>query len=97
MGNATDELDGLRDEIDRIDDRIVELIAERVHTAERVAAVKSVEGKDIVDTDREADVVARYEERFRREDLGGANGRDLAESLIEISIERERAVEGDTG
>lgn len=94
MAGATDELGELRDEIDRLDDRIGELVSERVRVAERVAQVKTREGTDLVDENREEDVKSHYENLFERNDLDGENGRDLTERLIEISLEQEQEIKG---
>lgn len=96
MSDEIAELDGLRDEIDRIDGAIADLVAERVQTSEAVAEAKSSARADLVDEDREGDVKSHYEALFRENGLGGEKGRALAESLIEVSLEWERAVEGDS-
>lgn len=96
MSTPRDELASLRDEIDLLDDRIAELVVERIHVAEEVADAKSRAGMDLVDTGREADVKSRYGEIFRRNELDAESGRGLAERLIEVSLEQERASESDS-
>ncbi|SFR85216.1 chorismate mutase [Halomicrobium zhouii] len=92
MADETADLAELRDEIDRIDDDLVDLIAKRVRTAERVAEVKSDAGTDLVDEGREAVVRANYADNFRQQDLDPERGRELADSLIALSLAREREV-----
>ena len=93
MTEATGDLAELRDEIDRIDDSIADLIAERIETAADVAAVKSESGVTLVDEDREADVKAQYAERFESAGLDADHGRDLAEFLIDVALAEERATD----
>ncbi|WP_436925885.1 chorismate mutase [Halosimplex amylolyticum] len=95
MTDSTDGLAALRDDIDRIDDDIVDLIAERIETAEDIAAAKSSEGRDLVDEEREETVKSRYAERFERHELDAQAGSALAEFLIEVSLERERERSGE--
>ena len=47
------DLDNIRQEIDKIDDQIVQLLEERMHLVEGVVAYKKASGKPILDTKRE--------------------------------------------
>ena len=47
------DLDNIRQEIDKIDDQIVQLLEERMHLVEGVVAYKKSTGKPILDTKRE--------------------------------------------
>ncbi|WP_123536636.1 chorismate mutase [Halosimplex salinum] len=93
MTDTTAELEELRGDVDRIDDSIAELIAERIETAEAIAAVKSAEGTALVDEEREETVKSGFEDRFERAGLKPADGRSLAAFLIEIALDREQAHE----
>ena len=95
MTDDPDELAALREEIDRLDGRLADIVAERVSTAEAVAEVKAGADRDLVDESREAAVKSHHERLFEERDLDGAAGRDLAELLIELSLARERTVEGE--
>ncbi|HEX2206499.1 MAG TPA: chorismate mutase [Longimicrobium sp.] len=57
--HAADDLTRIRDEIERVDRTIVELIAERVALARRVGPVKRAVGMPTLDPPREAAVVRR--------------------------------------
>jgi chorismate mutase len=69
-----DSLEGLRGRIDRIDDRLARLLAERAEITARVQRVKPVPGHAGRDPDREDEIVARMarmapalgEQRLRR-------------------------------
>ncbi|WP_459193042.1 chorismate mutase [Halosimplex sp. J119] len=91
MTDDTDELAELRGEIDRLDGAIADLVAERVETAEAVAEVKADAGRDLVDEGREETVKSHHESLFEERGLDGTAGRDLAELLIETSLEHERS------
>lgn len=87
-----DDLGELRSEIDRLDDRIADLVADRVQVAEDVASVKADAGRSLVDADREGRVVSRYEASFEEHDLPAERGEALARYLIETALETERDV-----
>lgn len=87
-----EDLAALREEIDRIDEEVAELVAERLQVVEEVAAVKEAAGTDVVDAGREEAVKSHYEEQFRQAGVDPQYGRDLATFLIERSVEREEAV-----
>ena len=70
MSEATDapagaELARIREEIERIDREIVELIAERVALARQVGSIKQALGMPTLDPPREAAVVRRAGELAR--------------------------------
>ncbi|WP_436907853.1 chorismate mutase [Halosimplex marinum] len=94
MTDEPDELAALREEIDRLDERIADLVAERVDAAEAVADVKSRAGRDLVDEDREAVVEDHHASLFEERGLDPADGRELAEFLIDVALEEEREVAG---
>ncbi|MBK7578824.1 MAG: chorismate mutase [Myxococcales bacterium] len=56
-------LSDLRDEIDRIDERILELLAERIRVALRVGVLKSERGIPIYDPERERGIFLRLCQR----------------------------------
>ncbi|HSJ23166.1 MAG TPA: chorismate mutase [Longimicrobiales bacterium] len=59
------ELEELRAAIEAVDDRIIDLLAERVRLARRVGAAKLTAGLPTLDPRREAAVVRRAGERAR--------------------------------
>ena len=48
------ELASLREEIDKIDEELVELLSRRFHVTEQVGTVKAIHGLPAVDAEREA-------------------------------------------
>nr|WP_321398966.1 prephenate dehydratase [uncultured Desulfobacter sp.] len=58
-GNSTSALSPLRDEIDRIDVRILELINQRLEIGKKVGEIKRQEGSQVLDRTRERMVIER--------------------------------------
>ena len=57
------DLDIIRQEIDKIDDQIVQLLEERMHLVEDVVAYKKATGKPILDTKREEVIFEKVKSR----------------------------------
>lgn len=56
-------LSELRDQIDRIDDRLLELLAERIRIALRIGELKSEGGLPVYDPERERNIFLRLCQR----------------------------------
>lgn len=93
MNETPTELRELRHEIDSCDETIAETIAERIAIAEDVARVKADHDRELVDEDREAAVKSHFAELFRERGLEAEDGKELAEFLISLSLERETEIE----
>lgn len=57
------DLDTIRQEIDKIDDQIVQLLEERMHLVEGVVAYKKTSGRAILDTKREEVIFEKVKNR----------------------------------
>lgn len=57
------DLDNIRQEIDKIDDQIVQLLEERMHLVEGVVAYKKTSGRPILDTKREEVIFEKVKNR----------------------------------
>ncbi len=57
------DLDTIRQEIDKIDDQIVQLLEERMHLVEGVVAYKKTSGRPILDTKREEVIFEKVKNR----------------------------------
>jgi chorismate mutase len=82
---STESLDQLRGEIDRLDQELVELIAERVQVAHRAWLVKRGAGLPRLDPEREAAVVRRAVARARAMGLPAQEVRGLFRQLIALT------------
>lgn len=58
------DLDRIRQEIDKIDSQIVQLLEERMHLVEDVVAYKKATGKPILDTKREELIFEKVRSRI---------------------------------
>lgn len=82
---STTELARLREEIERIDRTIIELIADRVRLARRVGATKRAAGLPTLDPPREAAVVRRAVVLAREAGLVDDDIRQIFWHLIGLS------------
>ena len=78
-------LEGIREEIERIDQALLGLIAERVALARRVGVAKRAAGLPILDPAREAAVVRRAGTRAREAGLPDDDVRYIWWHLIGLS------------
>jgi chorismate mutase/prephenate dehydratase len=65
MSAPRDSLETLRDEVARIDEALLTLLAQRLEVARRIGDVKRRAGRAVCDPAREAHVVRRAAERAR--------------------------------
>ena len=88
LADNTTELVPLRDEIDRIDDRILELINQRLDIGKKVGAIKQQKGSQILDRTRERMVI----ERLSQQNLGPATN-DLIQYVFNVIITATRQIQ----
>jgi chorismate mutase/prephenate dehydratase len=81
---AREEIEAMRREIDRIDDSIVDLLARRAHCALLIGRAKRRDGVPVRDPAREAEVLARLQERARGK-LDAAAIEGVWERIMELS------------
>ena len=97
LNNMSDDYDlsDVRKEIDGIDRQILDLFVQRMHVAEKVAAIKKRDGSPIYHPEREQEILERVE-REGGEFGGGA--RTLMATLIDISSTyQQMLIYGDDG
>lgn len=80
-----DDLAAARHEIERIDRAIVQLIGERLRTAEVIVGAKRTHGLPVLDPEQEARVVRRAGEWAREAGLAEEDVRDLLLRIIAIT------------
>lgn len=81
----SEDLKGLRDRIEQIDREIVKLIAERVHLAREVGAVKRALDMPTLDPAREAVVIRRSGELAREAGVEEEDVRQIFWHLVGLS------------
>ncbi len=80
------KLNNLRKEIDAVDDRLAELLVQRLRAAKEIGALKQRLGQDIIDSGREAKIIQRLQEKFGQQ-LSPEKIRNLFAEIIRISRE----------
>lgn len=88
-------LDALRSEINRIDEQIIDLIAERQHLAARMAQVKMNEGLPVHDVKRTYEVLDRAFNYAVEKNINPVSVKHIFALLIEMSEEKQRECQGD--
>ena len=88
-------LEELRREIDRIDERLLDAVIERLKVAREIGRVKAQQGLPLTDEDREKELRKRWRERFKAEGLDPALADLILESLLEASKRVQRGVMDD--
>ena len=88
------EIDGLRSEIDAVDQGIVDAFARRVAIARRIGDLKEAAGQPVLDPSREATVVRRAAERARQAGLDEEAVREIFWRLVGLSRRTQREERG---
>ncbi len=87
-----DELEVLREEIDRIDDRFVELLAERFRITRRVGRIKAERGLPPQDATREAQIDAKVRRLASEFELDEGLVSDVLRAVIDRVVAEHKAV-----
>jgi len=82
-------IEQMREKIDKIDARIVELLAERVDLAKKIGQAKVKRGLPIRDEKREGEVLHRATELSGKTNLSKGFTKKIFEYIIEYSRENE--------
>jgi chorismate mutase len=88
---TTDDPQALRRRIDALDQAILELLAQRQHTAAAIGRLKAMEGWEIRDPQREADLL---DDRAASASALGLDP-DRIRSLWELVLDSSRAIQED--
>ncbi len=87
-------LKGVREKIQKIDDQIIGLIAQRTDLAKDVFGAKKKEGTDINDEGQREVVLKRMVEAATERNLDAGAVKQIYEILIGMSTERQRELSG---
>jgi chorismate mutase-like protein len=88
-------IDELRQRIDHLDERLVELLNERATCALEIGEVKRAQGVEVYQPDREADVLRHVQACGRRAD--GPLGPEAIGRVFERIIDEARRIERGLG
>ncbi len=84
-----DALEGLRDRLDQIDDRLLELLADRHSLVDQVVEVKARHRREVRDPAREAEILERLSRRAAELGLAEPFVRELFCRVIAESVARQ--------
>jgi monofunctional chorismate mutase len=90
-GGALSELVACRDEIERLDNEMIALLARRMVLGDRIGQLKRAAGLPILDPTREAAVIRRVTETAREAGLPAEPAREIFWQIVGMS---RRAQEG---
>ena len=88
-------LQDARARIDEINERVVELLAERQAVVDELCEVKADTGQTIRDPEREAELLAHVRSVAEEEGLPPDLAETLFESILEHSVKRQRRKRAD--
>lgn len=84
------ETDMLREQIETIDEKIIDLIATRLEIADELAKAKKHASESYWNEDKEHEVVHRYQKLCEEVGLSSYEACQIAEVILKISKERQR-------
>lgn len=85
MSESADELVQLRRDIEAIDRRLIELLAERLELGRRTGEIKREAGRPILDAAREAEVIRRAVTAAREHGLPQEATREIFWHIVGMS------------
>jgi len=85
-----ESLAAFRQEIDRLDDRILELLKARVNIAKKIAKVKSDKGLPIRDEQRERELLTKIGSKAKGFKLDPKLIKRIFREIIELSVEAQK-------
>ncbi len=92
-----DRLEGLRESINEIDERIVDLLSERMEVAHEILEIKEEMGKGIVDKEREQAVIEKARNLAREKNVDPEFIEDIMRITISRTVGEEREKAGEPG
>lgn len=95
-GRMEDELELLRQEIDAVDERFVELLAERFRITRRVGRIKAERGLPAQDAIREAQIDAKVRRLAAEYELDESLVSDVLRAVIDRVVAEHRQLAPET-
>jgi chorismate mutase len=83
-------LEEVRNEIKKVDEKIIEDIAQRMRLAEKIFDIKKRLGRDIYDEKQTKKVLNRVERYAAAKKLSSDDVKKIFEILIKMSIDKQR-------
>lgn len=91
------DIDELRNKIDEIDGKLIDLLSERVGVAGEILDIKKDTGKEIKDRGREREVIEKASEIAKDKGIDPDFAKDLMRIIISRTVGTEREMAGETG
>ncbi len=83
------DLEDYRKEIDHVNKELVDTVSRRMNVVEEIGKYKEQNGLDVKDKGREELVKQQFEKLFEKESLPKEKGREFAELLIEMAVQKQ--------
>jgi len=83
------DLEDYRKEIDHVNTEIIDAVSRRMNIVEEIGTYKEQKGMDVKDEGREEVVKQQFEKLFEKESLPKEKGREFAELLIEMAVQKQ--------
>ena len=87
---TSSDTDMLREQIENLDEKIIDLIATRLELADELAKAKKSSAQGYWDEDKEREVVHRYQKLCEEVGLTSVEACQIAEAILKISKDRQR-------
>lgn len=84
------DLEDYRKQIDRVNHEIADVVSRRMNIVEEISDYKQQNGMEIRDESREEIVKQQFEKIFNSQGLPKKKGREFAELLIEMAVEKQK-------
>lgn len=84
------DLEDYRKEIDRLNAELADVISRRMNVVEEIGEYKKQNGIEVRDEEREERVKQQFEKLFERENLPREKGREIADFLVNMAVDKER-------
>ena len=89
MSTPAHALSDIRSRIDRLDQRLVEILALRQAAVDDIAEVKEQSDRCVRDPERESELIDRLRDIAHQHDVSANLVEDLYETIIEHSVSRQ--------
>ena len=85
-------LKSLRNELDSMNAEIANIISRRMIIVRKIAKYKREYEMEIVDENRQSDVIENFEDEFENRGMSKISGKIIANALIRSAVEEEHII-----
>lgn len=91
------DIDELRDKIDEIDGKLIDLLSDRIEVAAEILDIKEKTGKEIKDQEREREIIEKAGGMAKEKGIDSEFAKDLMRIIISRTVGTEREIAGEPG